>query len=191
MPRVSQEHRDARRTQILDAARELFADRGFARTSMNDIVEASGLSIGAIYRYFKSKDDIVVGVCEQGRQALPKAMTAEALDAFFEDVRTRSLTTGHARLIAQIYAEASLSPALATVVVEQLASLREAVADLLPGHPGRDGIAEVFVALSSGYVQQLAVRGDVDFQPFSDAVLALVAAEPTARGPKRRSSSTG
>jgi hypothetical protein len=55
MPRVGQAHLDARRQQIVDAARARFAAHGFARTSMADIVAESGLSIGAIYRY-SSKD---------------------------------------------------------------------------------------------------------------------------------------
>ena len=173
MPRVSQEHRDARRLQILDAARELFADRGFARTSMNDIVEASGLSIGAIYRYFKGKDDIVVAVCEQGRETLPTELSPAAIEAFFTDVRELA-RAGHARLVAQIYAEASLSPTLAAVVVEQLASMRAVVADLLPQQADRDEIAEAFVAIGGGYVQQVAVRGDLDPTPFINACIALV-----------------
>ncbi|MDQ7810811.1 helix-turn-helix domain-containing protein [Amycolatopsis sp. A133] len=52
-------HLDARRRQIVDAARARFATHGFARTSMTDLVEASGLSVGAIYRYFESKDQAV------------------------------------------------------------------------------------------------------------------------------------
>src|ERR1700710_454706 len=84
MPRVSQAHLDARRQQIVDAARARFAGHGFARTSMADIVEESGLSNGAIYRYFTSKDEIVIAVCEQASDALPKALTAAAVGAFLQ-----------------------------------------------------------------------------------------------------------
>jgi AcrR family transcriptional regulator len=56
---------------------------------MADIVTESGLSNGAIYRYFTSKDEIVVAVCEQASEALPKALTVEAVDGFLEHVRTR------------------------------------------------------------------------------------------------------
>ena len=176
MPKVSQAHLDARRLQILDAARVRFASHGFARTSMADIVEESGLSNGAIYRYFTSKDDIIVGVCEQGSEALPTALTAAAIDEFLEFVRDRARETDHARLVAQIYAEAAVSPPLAAVVDRQLSAMRAAIADLVPArrHERAAQIAEGFVAVCSSYSQQLAVRGDLDPAPFTAALMAIV-----------------
>jgi AcrR family transcriptional regulator len=176
MPKVSQAHLDARRQQIIDAARARFASHGFARTSIADIVTESGLSNGAIYRYFTSKDDIVVAVCEQGSEALPKALTAEAIDEFLQHVRARARHTDHARLVAQIYAEAAVSPALAAVVQHQLAAMRTAIAELVPARRRQhaDQIAEAFVALCSSYSQQLAIRGDLDPAPFTMALMSII-----------------
>ncbi|WP_194915458.1 TetR/AcrR family transcriptional regulator [Catenulispora rubra] len=176
MPKVSQAHLDARRQQILDAARARFASHGFAHTSMADIVTESGLSNGAIYRYFTSKDEIVVAVCEQAGEALPQELTAETVTGFLEHVRTLARETGHARLVAQIYAEAAVSPPLAAVVQRQLAAMRAAVAASVPDPRRRDAeqIAEPFVALCSSYGQQLAVRGDVDSAPFVAALMAII-----------------
>jgi TetR/AcrR family transcriptional regulator, transcriptional repressor of aconitase len=176
MPRVSQAHLDARRQQIMDAARSRFASHGFARTSMADIVSESGLSNGAIYRYFTSKDEIVIAVCEQASDALPKALTAEAVAGFLDHVRVLARETDHARLVAQIYAEAAVSPPLAAVVQQQLSAMRSAVADLVPDHRRRYAaqIAEAFVALCSSYGQQLAIRGDLDPAPFTAALMAII-----------------
>ncbi|MFD5826135.1 TetR/AcrR family transcriptional regulator [Lentzea sp. NPDC060358] len=176
MPKVTQAHLDARRQQIIDAARARFASHGFARTSMPDLVEASGLSTGAIYRYFKSKDQIVVAICEQTSHTLPAELTAATAREFLEHVRAAAREHGHARLVAQIYAEAAVSPALAAVVQHQLDDLREAVAALLPGRPpgAAERIAEAFVALCQGYAQQLAVRGDVDPGPFAEALAVII-----------------
>ena len=175
MPKVDQEHLDARRQQIVDAARRRFASHGFARTSIADIVTESGLSTGAIYRYFESKDDIVVAVCDQGADAFPAALGFEAINGFLEHVRILAREQGHARLVAQIYAEAALSPALAAIVQRQLAAMRAAFADLLPDDRVRDAAetAEALVALCSAYNQQLAVRGDLDPAPFTHALLAI------------------
>lgn len=175
MPKVSQAHLDARRQQIVDAARTRFAEVGFARTSMPDIVRASGLSTGAIYRYFKSKDEIVAAICEESSQALPEELTAEAVRDFLEHIRTLAREEGHARLVAQIYAEAAVSASLAALVDRQLGELRAAVAALLPDRePAHaDRIAEAFVAVCQGYSQQLAVRGDVDPAPFATALVAI------------------
>ena len=60
MPRVSDEYLEQRRRQILDAAQRCFARKGFHETSMQDVFRESGLSAGAVYRYFKSKNELVV-----------------------------------------------------------------------------------------------------------------------------------
>jgi AcrR family transcriptional regulator len=176
MPKVAQAHLDARRQQILDAARARFASHGFARTSIADIVTESGLSNGAIYRYFTSKHEIVVAVCEQAGDAFPAALTVEAVSGFLEHVRVLAREKGHARLVAQIYAEAALSPALAAIVQQQLSAMRAAVAGLIPGDQAAEAeaIAEAFVAICSGYREQLAIRGDLDPAPFTRALMAIV-----------------
>ena len=56
---------EARKDQILDAASEVFADKGVHASRMDDIVEKTGLSKGALYWYFKSKDDILIGIFER------------------------------------------------------------------------------------------------------------------------------
>ena len=65
MPKVPQAHLDRRRDQILTAARACFNDKGFHRTTMKDITAASRLSAGAVYNYFKSKEDIIVALAEK------------------------------------------------------------------------------------------------------------------------------
>jgi len=50
------------RAQILTTAMSLFAQKGFANTSMNDIVRESGLSKGGVYWHFKSKDDLIAAI---------------------------------------------------------------------------------------------------------------------------------
>lgn len=175
MPKVTQAHLDARRQQIIDAARTLFATRGFARTSMSDLVEESGLSNGAIYRYFASKDEIIAAICEQATQEFPTELTAQSIDDFLQHVRALANHGGHAQLVAQIYAEAAVSPPLAGLVQSQLHDLRVTIAALLPGCPPAqaEGVAESFVALCHGYTQQLAVRGDLDPAPYTAALVAL------------------
>lgn len=175
MPKVSQAHLDARRQQIIDAARARFATHGFAHTSMTDLVEASGLSVGAIYRYFNSKNDIIAAICGQASQAFPTELTAASIHDFLQHIRTLARDEDHARLVAQIYAEAAVSPTLAALVQHQLEDLREAVVARLPAHePAQaEQIGEAFVALCHGYTQQLAVRGDLDPAPFAATLIAI------------------
>lgn len=57
-PDVSEE----RRTQIIEAAMRAFAKEGFHKARMEDIAEEAGLSKGALYLYFKSKDKIISSI---------------------------------------------------------------------------------------------------------------------------------
>ncbi|MEU7842787.1 hypothetical protein AB0B39_17720 [Micromonospora sp. NPDC049114] len=79
-------------------------------------------------------------------------------------------------MVAQIHAEAAVSPPLAAVVQRQLSALRAAIAELVPDsrRPQAEQIAEAFVALSTSYSLQLAIRGDLDSAPFTTALMAII-----------------
>jgi len=59
---TKKESAEKRKTQILDAAMDVFSRLGFSKARMDDIVRESGLSKGAIYWYFKSKDSIIAAM---------------------------------------------------------------------------------------------------------------------------------
>lgn len=62
---MSTELSEIRREQILEAATKVFASQGFSDARMDDIVEVAGLSKGAVYWYFKSKEDIILTILER------------------------------------------------------------------------------------------------------------------------------
>jgi AcrR family transcriptional regulator len=62
--------KEARKQQILDAARELFFLRGFDGTTIEEIADRTELSKGAIYLYFPSKEEIYVSITNEGAQIL-------------------------------------------------------------------------------------------------------------------------
>ncbi|GHF83522.1 AcrR family transcriptional regulator [Amycolatopsis bartoniae] len=131
-----------------------------------------------------SKDQIVAAICEQATHMLPAELTAESAHDFLQHIRTLAREEDHARLVAQIYAEAAVSPALAALVQRQLEDLRQAVAALLPHRKSADAerVAEVFVALCHAYTQQLAVRGDPDPAPYTAALMAIIECDEGAAG---------
>ena len=53
-----------RKNQILEAAFKVFVDKGYSKTTMDDIVERSGLSKGALYHYYKSKKDLFLSLID-------------------------------------------------------------------------------------------------------------------------------
>ena len=67
MPKLSEEQQAARRSRILDAAELCFAGNGFHRTSMQDICRKAGISAGALYLYFDSKEALIEGIAARNR----------------------------------------------------------------------------------------------------------------------------
>ena len=68
---------ESRRRQILDAAETVFSKLGFDKARMDDIVHEAGLSKGALYWYFKSKDAIIQALLD--RVFISEMCEAEAL----------------------------------------------------------------------------------------------------------------
>lgn len=60
-PDVSEE----RRPQIVEAATQVFIRKGYRKTTMPDIAREAGLSVGGVYWYFKSKDEVVLALLEE------------------------------------------------------------------------------------------------------------------------------
>ncbi len=58
MPRISK-HPDIRKNEIVEAAQELFATKGYEQTAVSDIVKKVGVAQGTFYYYFNSKDEIL------------------------------------------------------------------------------------------------------------------------------------
>ena len=97
MPKVSPEHAEARRQQILKAAVHCFAEKGFHPTTMQDICKKAQLSPGAVYLYFPGKEKLIEDLMdylhEMNKQTFHEIQNADdlrqglekALDSFFSD----------------------------------------------------------------------------------------------------------
>lgn len=89
MPRVSPNYAQAREQHVLQAAAYCFSRTGYRLTSMNDIAAEAGLSVGALYRYFPSKDALFRSLflsARQDREAMWEK--ARAGSAALERLRT-------------------------------------------------------------------------------------------------------
>ncbi|HET6971416.1 MAG TPA: TetR/AcrR family transcriptional regulator [Phenylobacterium sp.] len=74
-----------RRAELIDCAQGLFLTRGYERTTINDVISATGLSKGAFYHHFRSKEDLLEAIADRfARESLGfiAALQADAgLDA--------------------------------------------------------------------------------------------------------------
>ena len=59
-----------RANDILEAARMLFETKGFLNTTLQDVAKAAEISVGLIYRYFESKEDIFASLALKGAEQL-------------------------------------------------------------------------------------------------------------------------
>jgi AcrR family transcriptional regulator len=194
MPRVSQAHLDARRRQILDAARRCFVRNGFHATSMQDVLAEANLSAGAVYRYFRGKDEIIAAIAgevvAEVASALDVAFAAddpppldEVLGAAFLAIERVDAEQGFARLALQVWGEAVRSPALAEMIRGEVRRVRDALARLVRVYQDRglmaadapaEQVAQVLVGLLPGFVFQHVLLGDVDPAAFRAGLRTLL-----------------
>jgi AcrR family transcriptional regulator len=198
VPRVSQEHLDARRRQILDAARRCFIRKGFHGTSMQDVLREADLSAGAVYRYFRSKEEIIVtiasdAVAELGA-AVAGAIDAEAptpledvLDRLFATLERLDATQDVTKLAVQVWEEALHSPVVAERFTEATGGLLASLTRLLEAYQARGLLTadvpaqQLALAVGSflgGFIVRRAIHGDVDAAMFGNGVRALLAMSP-------------
>lgn len=79
MPRVSESHLEARRRQILDAARTAFARYGFEGATVRVLEEGAGLSRGAIFHHFEDKDALFLALAEADVEQMAETVAAHGL----------------------------------------------------------------------------------------------------------------
>ena len=194
MPRVSEEHTESRKSQILGAATRCFADKGFHGASMKDIIEESGLSAGAIYNYFPSKADIVDAIARERHSrevevlasAVEDAGKAADLPGLARSFFLRFASAAHReerRVGVEVWAEALRNPrVLDTVrhgVDEPVRAIAAVVAacqrrDELPSELEPEGIARLMVAVFQGFVLQQAWQPNVDMDMYLRALDAVL-----------------
>ncbi|NJM34184.1 MAG: TetR/AcrR family transcriptional regulator [Rhodomicrobium sp.] len=123
MPKLDEQAQRARREHILDAAERCFAREGFHRTSMQDICREAGISPGALYIYFTSKEDLIAGICEREKTTFGYALASIADSADFMGALAK-VAEAHClnepseklRLQVEIDAEALRNPAVGEIV---------------------------------------------------------------------------
>lgn len=108
---------EERRRQIVDASVPLFIKQGFHRTTTRQIARASGFSIGSLYEYVASKEDVLYLVCDAIHTEIEKGLTAAltrakgSKEALIETIREYLLVCDRmSDHILLIYAETQSLP---------------------------------------------------------------------------------
>jgi len=197
MPRITDERRGARRAQVLEAARLCLQEHGLEAVSMEMIIARSGLSTGAVYGYFKGKDDIINavvtdGTAAMGRQLIPILNDPEPppLPQFAEHLLStiadfgREKPGGIDRLLVSLHgwSHSQSDPGLKETTRTAYRRQRELLAETVrrwqaAGNfdPGADPgeVAELLQSILLGFVAQRALAGDADVQAHARALDVL------------------
>jgi AcrR family transcriptional regulator len=182
MPRLSPATAAARRQQIISAALVCFAQRGFHKATLQDVVRVSGLSPGSIYCHFASKEDIVYAVVEARHRrdlhSLELALNTDSLEealvvlanAFFPSPASRE-DRAWRRLAVQLWAESHHDAILLKAVRAGFERPLVMLADLLRRAQGRrqlaralepEPTARVLIAAFQGLTLQQTWDEDMD-----------------------------
>jgi TetR/AcrR family transcriptional regulator, transcriptional repressor of aconitase len=87
---VSQDQLDARRREILDAARSCFARHGYEGATVRRLEDATGLSRGAIFHHFRDKDSLFLAVAEDDAAAMAETVARNGLVQVMRDLLERA-----------------------------------------------------------------------------------------------------
>jgi TetR/AcrR family transcriptional regulator, transcriptional repressor of aconitase len=86
MPKISEERRTERREQILEGARRCFAENGYEGATVTRLEREVGLSRGAIFNYFPSKEDLFIELAERDSVRMSEVWIEGGLEAVVREV---------------------------------------------------------------------------------------------------------
>jgi len=203
MPRITAERREAKRAQIVAAARRCFSRDGFHQTSMPDIAAEAGVSTGAPYRYFASKEEIILAIAGDAFHlvfdpivqlaAASEApgvadLVAASLQAL--DVETVADAAGDAvpvpellRCAVQTWSELLRNDAVRSRALEGFEAMRRAIADALRRGQAAGAVspamepergARVVMGLLHGFLLQRAAFDLTDTAEYGQDIRILI-----------------
>lgn len=195
MPKVTEEHKERVRTQILDAALRCFLKRGMRSATMADIVAESGLSAGAIYVYFSGKQELAIAAARRvmdGRIGELNAVASQSLvtpGGVLRILGEGVISAGiDPRLVVHLWGEAANDPEVRELVTEVFTAFRTSVSTVLaPWAESKLRLspraakawamknAPLVLSLSQGMLLQRALIDSFDMDAYVASVDALFA----------------
>jgi AcrR family transcriptional regulator len=207
LPRVTAAHEQEVRDRILVAALRVFGEKGFHGATIADVVRESGLSVGAIYTWFKGKDDLFLAACDlaSGRgfgelaARVPRGRTlaerlAIAVGFYFDAAEGEAADhPGNADFLVHAWGQAEAEPAAREMLRRRREQLTTAATFLLEEGIARGelprwldavAVARAYTALLDGMLLVRAERGSAfrraDAEREAREVLALLLASATS-----------
>ncbi|TFZ45626.1 TetR/AcrR family transcriptional regulator [Stenotrophomonas maltophilia] len=159
---------EQRIAQILQAALQCFLVKGFHQTSMRDIAQAAGVSLGNLYNHFPGKEAIILAVAVAESEELAPLMQqlvsadgdrAQVL-VFLRDFHALCRQPEWAMLAVEVLAESARNPAVAEAFAENRRRLQQALADALQRVAQRERRRPVLAPAMQAQVLLDAIESD-------------------------------
>jgi len=203
MPKISEEKRQARRNQILAASWRCFARKGLHSTSIEDIVREASLSFGAVYLYYKSKDELIHAAFSLALQEMqgflapiltrepvypPAIFVREATKALTVYAQRDQLNFGVSFLMG--WGEAQFNPRVKELISGGQNAYRAALTTVVrkwqqQGHISSkakpENIAKVVLSFFLGFIVQSAMIGGIEPEMAAKGFEGLFASNPKPR----------
>jgi AcrR family transcriptional regulator len=173
MPKINDATRESRRNHVLVSAWKCFSRQGFHATSMDEVIAETGMSSSSVYRYFRSKDELIDAAAEESLSRIYMLLTeltshdplpspVETLAAMLEALRQRQQEDYDLTKISiTAWAEALRRPAMRNFAFHFYAKVTGAFtalaqrwkgAGFLPSDADPAAIASLFVTLMPGFL---------------------------------------
>ena len=195
MPKRPAAHAEAMRAQILDGARRAFVAGGFRGTSVPSIAAEAGVSVGLIYRYFPSKEELFLEMCISGTPEELREL-AQYLAPIDDPVERLRVAIGSyfdalfdeigAPLVLQALSAAPMDPRIRAALGRRAEDLRAFSASFVRDALARgeldpgvdvDEIALVSATLLDGALVAVAAQGDeLDRDALRDLIVRTIVA---------------
>jgi len=194
MPKVTRQHQEARKNQIIDAAIECFSKKGFHQSSMQDIVRESGLSPGAIYLYFKSKEEIIKTTADERHKnekdtiteafgsSNPDIALSQLVEIFFNSLLNPNVRKQR-NIGIQLWGEALSNPHIYSIVHQSMNDSKNILTEMLKTYLKQENlpqdlsieyIARVILAQFQGFVLQVVFDENIDVEKYIKAVKQII-----------------
>jgi AcrR family transcriptional regulator len=133
MPRVVPTYADDAKKRILQAASEQFKEKGYFRSTMDDVAGRLGISKGAIYRYFGSKEELLAALYSSAPDNLRSLFTVASGDPVTasKEVFEKMATRPNANLFVDFLAEASVNVDFQKILRENIERFSAALEDTI------------------------------------------------------------
>jgi AcrR family transcriptional regulator len=195
VPRTTEEHSIQMRRRILEGAERAFAANGYRSASVPEIASEADVSVGLIYRYFESKQELFLAVCQAATEqkidelavALsriedPRERIRVAVDLFVQSL----VDEGWGAIVVQAWAEAESQPRLRDLLQRLTEQQRGFAAMFMREAIARgEARAEIDVAtfslgaslLLSGTIARQAEYGErFDPEAVAEAIIVMLSA---------------